>query len=66
MTDIAVRKENGNRIAPPARSWEPRRDQIRMMRDLINWDPFGEMTPFVAHAPAGFVPSFGIKETKDA
>ena len=37
-----------------------------MMRDLMNWDPFGEMTPFAAQAPAGFVPTFEIKETKEA
>ena len=41
-------------------------DPIRMMRDLMNWDPFGEMTPFAAQAPAGFVPTFEIKETKEA
>jgi HSP20 family protein len=65
MADITVRKENGNRPAPIA-SWEPRRDALRMMRDLINWDPFGEMVPFSPQLPAGFAPSFEVKETKDA
>jgi len=65
MGDIAVRRENGNRPAPLA-SWEARRDPLRVMRDLINWDPFGEMIPFASQLPAGFVPSFEVKETKDA
>ncbi len=65
MSNITVRKENGNRTAPLA-SWESRRDQVRMLRDLMNWDPFGEMTAFVPQMPAGFAPSFEIKETKDA
>ena len=65
MTNIAVRREGGNRPAPVAYS-EPRWDPSRVMRDLLGWDPFREMTPFVAQGPAGFVPSFEVKETKDA
>jgi HSP20 family protein len=65
MSNISVRKENGNRTAPLA-TWEARRDPVRMLRDLMTWDPFGEMTAFVPQVPAGFVPSFEIKETKEA
>ena len=65
MADIAVRKGNGNKPAPIA-TWEPRWEPFRMMRDLIGWDPFHEMTPFIPQMPAGFIPSFDIKETKDA
>jgi HSP20 family protein len=35
------------------------------MRELMGWDPFGEMTPFLPQGPSGFVPSFEVKESKD-
>jgi HSP20 family protein len=65
MANIAVRKESEARPAL-APTWEPRWEPLRLMRDLMNWDPFREMAPFVSQAPAGFAPSFEIKETKDA
>ena len=64
MADIVVRKENGNR--PAALATEPRWEPFRMMRDLIGWDPFREMAPFVPQVATGFLPSFEVKETKDA
>ena len=64
MADIAVRKENGNKPAPLA-TWEPRFEPFRVMRDLLNWDPFREMTPYFPQGSAGFIPSFEVKETKD-
>jgi HSP20 family protein len=63
MTNIAVRKENGNKPAPLAT--EPRWEPFRVMRDLMGWDPFREMTPFTPQVLAGFAPSFEVKETKD-
>ena len=68
---ITVRKENQNRpVASPAPAaaslaaseWEP----LRMMRSLLNWDPFREMAPFWSEERYGFAPAFEIKETKDA
>lgn len=70
---ITVRKENQNRpVASPAPApgtaslaaseWEP----LRMMRSLLNWDPFREMAPFLSEERYGFAPAFEIKETKDA
>ncbi len=64
MADIAVRKENENRTAGPAPTWE-RWEPFRMMRDLLNLDPFREMAPYMPHLGAGFVPNFEIKETKE-
>jgi HSP20 family protein len=64
MSNIAVRKENGNKPAVSSvgeRQWEP----FRLMRDLMNWDPFREIAPFVPQGQQGFIPSFEIKETKD-
>jgi len=64
MANIAVRKENQNAPAPLTTAdtrWEP----FRVMRELMGWDPFREMTPFAAQIPMGYVPSFEVKETKD-
>jgi HSP20 family protein len=65
---IMVRK-NGSKpahqVASPAKE-APRVDPHRALRDLMGWDPFREMEPFAPPVPAGFVPSFEIKETKDA
>jgi len=64
MSNIAVRKDNETRpaaIATAAPAWEP----FRMMRELMGWDPFREMSPLINQSPAGFAPSFEIKETKD-
>ncbi len=65
MANIDVRKENGNKPAPLATA-EPRWEPFRLMRDLLGWDPFREMTPYIPQMPAGFIPSFEIKESKDA
>ena len=64
MANIAVRKDNGNKPAPIA-TVEPRWEPFRLMRDLLGWDPFREMTPYVPSVSGGFIPSFEIKETKD-
>jgi HSP20 family protein len=64
MANISVRKENGNKPVPTA-AIEPRWEPFRMMRDLLGWDPFREITPFVPQIPSGFIPSFEIKESKD-
>lgn len=64
MTNIAIRKENGNSpatLATPEPRWEP----FRMMRELMGWDPFREMTPYIRETATAFSPSFEIKETKE-
>jgi HSP20 family protein len=43
--------------------WDP----FRMMRDLLRWDPFSEMTPFAGiDRGIAFAPQFEVKETQDA
>jgi HSP20 family protein len=42
--------------------WEP----YRLMRDLFDWEPFGEMRGLERAPLAGFVPSFEVKETKES
>ncbi len=39
-------------------------DPFEMMRDLMRWDPFAELG--TGRPEMGFVPSFEVKETKDA
>jgi HSP20 family protein len=68
MSQITVTKNGEGRTAPVARpvaqaaAWEP----FRLMRDLMGWDPFREMTAYAPQLPSGFAPTFDIKETKDA
>ena len=62
MANIAVQKENGGKPVPAAPTREL--DPFRVMRELMRWDPFSEMTPIVSEA--AFAPAFEVKETKDA
>lgn len=64
MANIDVRKENGGKQIA-TREQEPRLEPYRMMRDLLSWDPFREIAPFMPREPAGFAPTFEVKETKD-
>lgn len=43
-------------------------DPVRVMRDLMDWDPFSQMSPLSTFEPraATFTPSFEVKETKEA
>jgi HSP20 family protein len=65
MANISVRREDGNRpgqLGQVQSPWEP----IRRMRELMGWDPFQEMMPFLAQTPSSFVPTFEVKETKES
>lgn len=53
----------GERGLARTRGWDP----FEMMQDLMRWDPFREMSRRLGGDElAGFVPSFDVKETKDA
>ena len=41
-------------------------DPLQVMRQVAGWDPFREMTPYVARPLAAFAPQFEVKETKEA
>ena len=64
MSEIAVRKRNGGETLGPVarREWEP----FRLMREMLGWDPFREITPLLPVGVPGFAPAFEIKETKDS
>jgi HSP20 family protein len=62
MSNITVRKGNGGQQLAAPVEWNP----FRMMRDLLRWDPFGEMAPLAtSEGPLSFAPAFEVKETKD-
>ncbi|HMK74210.1 MAG TPA: Hsp20/alpha crystallin family protein [Myxococcaceae bacterium] len=43
--------------------WEP----LRQLRNMLGWDPFAEMAPYVLEpVPNTFTPAFDVKETNDA
>ncbi len=53
-------RRSGGRSTTPARAVDP----FEVVRDLMRWDPFAELgTP---SEQLGFLPSFEVKETKDA
>ena len=63
MSDIAVRKRNGGEtLRSLAREMEP----LRLVREMLGWDPFREMAPTLLTAVPSFSPAFEVKETKDA
>jgi HSP20 family protein len=68
MANIAIHKNGGQApLANPTaarreREWEP----MRMMREMMGFDPFREMAPFwPADERGAFLPAFEVKETKD-
>jgi HSP20 family protein len=65
VSEISVQKRNENRPTTLT-AYEPRLEQFRTVRDLMNWDPFREMSPYAPNLASGFAPSFEVKESKDA
>ena len=60
MSDIAVRKRNGgDTLRSLAREMEP----LRLVREMLGWDPFREMAPTWPTAVPSFSPAFEVKET---
>lgn len=62
MTDLAVTKRNGGESLGLRRALEP----LRLMREMLDMDPFREIVPLIPSGIAGFAPAFEVKETKDA
>jgi HSP20 family protein len=61
---IVVKKDQEQNLEAARTEWHP----LRLMRDLLRWDPFAEMTPVMPmnlRLPE-FAPSFEVKETKEA
>jgi HSP20 family protein len=62
---IEIRKNDHPTTSAPTPSRE-RMTPFRVMRDLMNWDPFREMIPAWSEVTTELAPAFEIKETKDA
>lgn len=63
MADIAVQKKNaGEGSSVARRDWDP----LRVMREMLRWDPFREMAPVPSLEIPSYSPAFEVKETKDA
>ena len=68
MANIALRKETA-----PVTPQQPLYEPLRVMRELLGWDPFREMRaltlpnlPTFNMTELNFVPAFEVKETKDS
>lgn len=44
------------------REWDP----MELMQEMLRWDPFHQMTQLAGPSPSTFIPTFEVKETKDA
>ncbi len=58
MANLIRRKEHG--ALEPLRRFDP----FEVMRELMEWEPFGELRSMTGGA--AFVPTFDVKETKEA
>ncbi len=61
MTTLTVRNENKPQKSQNGGEWYP----FRTMRELLNWDPFREMGPFLLAKESAFMPDFEVSENKD-
>ena len=61
MADLAVQKK-AETPTIARREWDP----LRVMRDMLRWDPFREMAPTFAPEMQAYTPAFEVKETKEA
>jgi len=62
MANLIRRNEQQRETLPATSGWEP----LRLMRELLGWDPFAEMVPSgMGGEPVLFTPRFEVKETKD-
>jgi HSP20 family protein len=62
MSNLTVRTDNKTQPATTTNNgWYP----MRMMRELLGWDPFREMEPFLVAPERAFMPAFEVSENKD-
>lgn len=58
-----IRKYPANEVAQSGAAWDP----VRLMRDMLRWDPFREIEAVLSPGDVrGFAPTFEVTETKDA
>jgi len=66
MSNIAIQRDNGNQPSLATRGSTPEWDPFRAMRELLQWNPWGEPLASLRGTERLFAPSFEIKETQDA
>jgi HSP20 family protein len=64
MANVSTEKNSSSRPTI-ARRWDGRPDPLRVVRELMGWDPMHEMVPFERVGEAEFLPAFEVKENKD-
>ena len=57
-----IRRSEPNANLPARTEWDP----LRMMREMMQWDPFREMGPIFAGEKGAFVPDVDVKEMPNA
>ena len=60
-----VRRNSGQEVAQNSGGWDP----FRVVRDAFRWDPFREIEAALGgeyRSVSSFLPTFDVKETKDA
>ena len=57
-----IRKYPGTEVAQAGAAWDP----VRLMRDMLRWDPFREMAPAISPEAQVYAPAFEVKETKES
>jgi HSP20 family protein len=66
MADLPVRRSGGTVQQRGNREWDP----FSRMQELMNWDPFEMMSPWLTgtgrQGTGAFIPAFEVKETKDS
>ncbi len=60
MANLIRRTEPGT--LEPSRHFDP----LELMRDIMRWDPFRELGALARREPLEFLPTFEVKETRDA
>jgi HSP20 family protein len=68
MANISVKKEGNGGRQHSSGEIVRQNDPLRMMRDLLRWDPFREMEPlgFPSMQAAMFNPDIEVKETNES
>ena len=77
MAELSIRKTTGNGNGQHPQRHEaqsqpmmapPPMHPLRMMRELMRWDPFSELAPMMGQLrmPQGVIAAFDVKETPDA
>jgi HSP20 family protein len=68
MANIVPQQRSSGSLSSsrPAQNWSAPWDPFERMREFLSWDPFQEMSRRVREPSGSFLPSFDVREEKDA